>query len=354
MKAKSILLDAQHWNICKATDIDWLQQLSEEFLYIDSVVPRVLPQLDADPLCCISDYSGDQKSSLFNTYSYFYFDPDISIKQWSEARLAIRDLILGQARSLSYKGLNDAIKRKALTPMLSVADELDGLLISFAIHKKVKVLTPSKTELSEINEWMSFESRWKKRSLSKMIKIAILFAFGVSGLNKERASVTWMTDNDDFTANRSQQDDLYKVALSAIDKFSLELPTSLTVETKTNTTLMPDNAKDLLAIPDLVAGMLSQVLSSDYLKVGVPSLASEFNFQGLSNLKDQATDILSWHTSNNGNLKKVAVVLYPAKSPRRGIDIRLFPAYQWNTPFCRLNNHDQITKLYAARHCGAE
>lgn len=349
MKIKSIPLESRYWNICKVNDIDWFQQLSEEFLFLDSVVPKILPQLDANPLCCVSDYSGAQSNSLFDTYSYFYFDPDIGVKQWRKARSAIRDIVLGPIRSVTYKGLNDGIKRKSLLPMLSAADELDGLLLTFAIHKKVKVLTPSRSELSELMEWMSVESRWKRRSLSKMVRTAMLFAFGISGLNKERAPVTWMTDSDDFTISRPRQNDLNTFSWSAIDKLSNTLPMALTVETPLNTTLALDNAKDLLAIPDLAAGMLSQTLTSEYLRAGVPPIGGEYSFQGLLGLKEKAADILDWHLSSDGNLKKVAVVLYPAENSGRGLDIRLYPSYQWNKPYCRLDNHNQIAKLYAAR-----
>lgn len=116
------------------------------FKCIDSVVPPLLPKLDLPLVGCASDYSGSQKASDFLTLSYLCFDPN-DTQTWERASNAIRQIILGPFRTMSYKGLNDLWKRRALHAFLAAADELNALLLTFAIHKDVEEIQNLQREI---------------------------------------------------------------------------------------------------------------------------------------------------------------------------------------------------------------
>lgn len=96
-------------------------------------VPNLQPR--GKTLVIVSDYSGQQKSSKFETFTFLVFDLEKN-KLWLDGQQYFRSHVFKQKRRLSFKNLNDNLRRKALLPFLNLADHLDGWLVTFCVQKK--------------------------------------------------------------------------------------------------------------------------------------------------------------------------------------------------------------------------
>src|ERR1035437_3394111 len=73
-----------------------------------------------------SDYTGRQRDSDYLVYAFLLADADQS-PTWPQAREAVRRQYLQDGRRMSFKGLNDGQRRRALVPFLNAGDLFHGL-----------------------------------------------------------------------------------------------------------------------------------------------------------------------------------------------------------------------------------
>lgn len=333
---------AGNWHLCRHTDIEWYSRLSLEFKCVDSVVPPLLPSLDLPLVGCASDYSGSQKASDFLTLSYLWFDPN-DTQTWETASNAIRQIILGPFRTMSYKGLNDLWKRRALHAFLAAADELNALLLTFAIHKDVEEFKISNEKFAEISKRLPEPNKWRRRSLEDAVRAAWLFAFGAAGMTHQAERINWLTDNDVFTTPKSRIDDLHGFAIQGLIELAVAPPRDLLIESSSHTSLPKRTAEDILSIPDLVAGCLAKLMTAQYRATGTPPLR-ENHLEIPDSGVEKASNILEWHLEHAGNLSKVVVVLYPPENKGERFAVRVLPGYEDNAPYCRLDEQAAILK----------
>ena len=265
-----------------------------------------LPELPGENICAVSDYSGSHEASKYQTISVLFVDLDNS-HNWELQRCQIRKKYLADGRRLSFKGLNDRQKQNALMPFLSAANLIKGVSVTLVISKAIDNLYLLKTDVEVTRKSFGLESKWKHNSLETAIRVAHLVSILTAGLSKENQNVYWISDEDELFANAQKTQDLQKVIgkLSAIS-ISHQLGTL-----GMGTTIIDEGDRleeDLTAIPDLIAGAISEIANklSQFTGGRIPSNLA-VPFSGEFSTK---TDIISsWIWNKNQGFPKIVIVI---------------------------------------------
>lgn len=216
--------------------------------------PSLIPDLSEDKtLFVFSDYS--RVRGKYQTYSFLVVGRS-GADHFNGVRKILRDEFNLKNRRMSYKGLNDRIKLKALPAFLSCAGSMDGLLITFAVDTQIKYMFAEQF----LDVWPDL-SAIKKNTLEDMLRIVHFGAQAIMTAFSGSQNIVWFTDCDAIVANEKHEQLFGRLAettirhmfmpkenikhvvfgLSEIDDGSLEI-------------------EDFVAIPDLVAGALCETL----------------------------------------------------------------------------------------------
>jgi hypothetical protein len=205
---------------------------------------------------------------------------------------------------MSYKRLDDRLRQEALVPFLSAAANLDAHLVAIAVDKKKKWLSTIPGTADDLRRAFGLKATWNPRAFEAMMRKVQFVAILLSIWSRSYGNVTWITDQDEFVANDTRHDD----ALQAVARFSSFYLSHPMGTFRLNTTGQdPDvhDYEDLCAIPDLAAGMLSEVSTR---------LAKEGNWekrirQLRSTLPLKADVIADWFWDEQMLLRKTLITI---------------------------------------------
>lgn len=217
--------------------------------------PTLVPDLSADrTLFLFSDYS--RVRGHYRTYSFLVLGRSGADFFNGATKVLRREFGLG-SRRMSYKGLNDRVKLKALPAFLSLAGASDGFILTFAVSSKIRNMFAEQF----LQVWPDLTAP-KKPVLEDMLRIAHFGSQAILIALSPKQNVVWFTDEDSIVANEAHQQLFGKLAhgivrtmlageevgdigfgVTGADGGSLEI-------------------EDLAAIPDLVAGALCEVLDA--------------------------------------------------------------------------------------------
>ena len=252
-----------------------------------------------------SDFGGNHKGAKYKTYAFLVVNDQPS--PWLQKQKIIRDKYLTDSRRMSFKRLSDPIRQRALVPFLQAADTLNGHLVVFAVHKSVRLHPHRRKDVNAWRDLFKFSGKWNHRSLEDAMRKAHLFSLIVSQWSKPFMDVTWITDQDEFVANDARLDDVQKIAA----RFSsLYLPHTLR-EFAMNTAIVDDSRRyyeDLLSIPDLAAGLWSELLNH-ISKVPTWSDVNS-NTELEDDLLQSKTDLLlDWYSFEKADLQRTCIII---------------------------------------------
>jgi hypothetical protein len=256
-------MDDANWKALTDKNLGLTKQLGQVFLE----APFSSPSMRGMQIGAFSDYGGSHHGSSYEVYSILVADMR-ALGEWELHRSATRDQLLRDNRRMSYKGLKDRLKAQALTPFLQGADTLHGLCVAIAVRRSIPTLFDG--DLSDINPQVAGALQWKHRVFERALRIAHLVSFLVAGLAQENQDVFWFTDEDDVVANDSIHT-LYTTLWANILSHYLIYPAR---HVRLGTSRNDDGSnqiEDLLSIPDLVAGAVSELLTclSEPLSAGI-------------------------------------------------------------------------------------
>ena len=152
-----------------------IRQLGSAFVELERQSQGTFPDLRQDKeLVMACDYAGEHKNSPFQVLTFLLADRPGVLQRWEGERLRIRQEHLRDGRRLSFKGLGDALKQKALIPFLKASADINGIVLCMAVDKS----------LAESGLGYQFPSlgNVKPLVLAKMVKIALFGSFLVGGL----------------------------------------------------------------------------------------------------------------------------------------------------------------------------
>ena len=210
-------------------------------------------------LLVASDFGGEHRHASHLIYCYLIVGSG-SGRWFSELR-SVRDHLLPDGRRMAYKRLGDPQRQRALVPFLQAAANLDGHLVAVAVDKRKKWLSTAPDVADKLKQAFGLKASWNPRSLESMLRKVHLISIFLSLWSHPYTNVTWITDQDEFVANDVRHDDAL-VAVGRVSSFYLQHP--MGIFTLNTTKQDPDthDYEDLCAVPDLAAGMLSEIASA--------------------------------------------------------------------------------------------
>lgn len=254
-----------------------------------------------------SDYSGESRDEPYIVYAFLLIG-DVAWASWEPTRLALRKRIFPDDRRMSYKSLGDRYRREFLLPILDAADQLNGLLICLAVRKGAPSIFRDTCPVNLSNPDFNGFSKWKPTVLEKAFTLLHVAGFLLGGLGTVGQNVFWFTDEDQIVANPRMLTDLTK-AFGWVSSNYLDFDLG---HLRCGTTSCDDGSRqieDLVCIPDLVAGALSEQFRSAVTD-GVRD--DQILWISGAGMRDKAHPILHWLTTSQQNLKKHVFVVDPS------------------------------------------
>lgn len=291
-----------NWRPCdESFDDPLMQAMTNLIVPHEGRHPNLLPNLrTTTELVMASDYSGEHSESPFQVVTYLLATDESIFRDWNPIRRSVREHFLTDGRRFAFKSLNDQSKQKAVVPFLRSVDEIDGVLVSVAIHKGIEPLAnmhPFAAKTAQL---------WKPEVWEKLLRIGHFGAVLVGGLAKAGQVVRWMMDDDAIIANERLQ----KVAGNIISKMFARTCHRPYGQLMFGIASHYDDdrlAEDLVAICDLAGGATAEnhsVLGPDLLPrttdLLVPMMAT----------RSTKTQILSaWLSSSESRLAKLTIAV---------------------------------------------
>jgi hypothetical protein len=219
---------------------------------------------------------GNSKSD-FDVIAILLATPEKSL-DWESSRQQVRKEILGAKRRVSFKSLGDRVRQKSFVPFLEATDNVDGIITSIAIDKKISrnfMFGPDEIEASQNRKWL--REKWKVLQLERMVTVAHFVAFLISGLSIPGQAIWWISDQDDMFANERFAQDTGTVFTKFLNLYSHHQYGTISVGTAAITE--PDLLEeDLAAIADVAAGGSAELLTKIRAKWGrLPGIAVDIS-----------------------------------------------------------------------------
>lgn len=242
------------WNQPQRLTIPWMEGLARLFGRV------TMPAIRGPSLWVLSDYSFDNPASDFDVVGLLVAAPEAS-GDWKYLRSEVRAKLLSDGRRMSWKKLNSDWRRQAaFLPFLRAADRICGLAVALAFHRDSAFQIPNDA-LDRFVTAFHLSADWKPRHLQHMFRIAYCTAMIVAGLSKPGQDVHWVSDQDTVFATEPREIDTIGVFSSLLGVFS---PHDLG-QVRYGTTeygAEPLFQEDLAAVPDLMCGAASEILTT--------------------------------------------------------------------------------------------
>lgn len=254
-------------------------------------------------LLIFSDYSGTHKGARFDIYT-FLVTTAAALRPFLAAMQELRAGAFGTGRRMSYKSLNDAVRARALPEFLAAANQLQGLVMSFAIGKDAAHRLSEEYQPTTVFDTLG---NWSPRGFRKLTTIGNLVGVVVEGVRGERQDLTWFTDADDIAPNEPKHLEATRVLGHMLSAYltgpmghmrfgtSASDPGDLSIE-------------DTLAIPDLAAGCLGQVLAQLAPNPEANSVERLF-IPEAGHTAPKSRRLVEWLSDGDAPLQKVNVIV---------------------------------------------
>jgi hypothetical protein len=205
---------------------------------------------------------------------------------------------------MSFKNLNDSHRRNALVPFLEAAESLEGHVVVVAVTKELAHLSTHGGSLETWKDLHGTHARWDPRAFEEMCRVTHFFSLFLLAWSAPHMNVSWITDEDEIVANPDRLEDAHQFAARIT---SIYVPHQLG-EFMMNTAAVSAHERsfeDFLAVPDLAAGMVGEVLA-----VGSPQGGSRRpGEQGYKPLSQKSEIIADWFWHRGGTLKKTCILV---------------------------------------------
>lgn len=221
--------------------------------------PRTMPDLSGGgTLLAASDYAGSHRdydvTGVIVTSRTAWDKFDVRRRQ-------VRESYGLGSRRMSYKGLNDRLKRHALTPFLTAASAGEGVLCCFAINQAIPSFIDADGTAYVHDPVLAEWRHWKPAVFERMLRAVSFVALLLAGLAGNDQEAAWITDQDEIAANDAQMKAMARLFGNMVGRLSNGRISRVRV-----TTTAYDSGgrelEDLAAVPDLAAGAVADTLSS--------------------------------------------------------------------------------------------
>jgi hypothetical protein len=247
------------------------------------------------------DIGGSHARQLFETYSFLVVNMEHNAR-WFSAQQSFRAERMRSRRRISFKSLNDRVRRAALPTFLSLGNALQGSLVTFGISRA----GASAFRQSDCSEWEADLACWKPSVHERLMRVLHLSGFLLSGVASAGQNILWVIDEDEIAANVSQLTQLTKlfaqVASHSLDRQMGHLRCA-TAKSDDGTFWL----EDCLAYSDLAAGSVCEIMTA---MAGRHGLLQPHVIAALpSGLSWKARTIAAWLSAKNSPLQRVTCLI---------------------------------------------
>jgi hypothetical protein len=250
------------WKPIPTKPLGLFSTIDEHMSQISALNPIALPNLHTSPTLFIAtDYSGEHANADYQVISIVITDV-YAIGDWNPFRLEVRQRYLPDGRRMSFKQLRDHKRWQGLIPFLSAANELRGLSATIAIHSSIDTLFSGSAPLDlSVPDFVKF-AHWNKKTLEKLFRIIHFISVFLAGMSRAGQNVFWFTDDDSIAPNVQGLTELTELFAYVASGYLTHMLGHLRVGTPARSDTKDRLLEDLLAIPDLVAGTIAEVLTA--------------------------------------------------------------------------------------------
>ncbi|HWP84138.1 MAG TPA: hypothetical protein VNN17_03035 [Terriglobia bacterium] len=258
----------------------------------------------AKKLLLTADYSG-HRMSPYRTVGLLLVNKD-DVAPWKSRLQHLRKGCLGRRR-LSYKDLrHDTIRRKALPHFLASADRLRGYCLAVAFAKN---LDPLVEDVADHKGLLAPLAQWPKPLRLWGLYVTVVAATLIQSTCSADADFVFFTDEDELVSPRERLEQFVTLLRVVVRDIGPNQYGTITYGTAgmTGNNLF---VEDMCAVPDLVAGALTDYLRSagGEATLEVPSTA----------LDPRARVVIDWMLTKAGGLTRLAAVDDAAPAPQIG------------------------------------
>jgi len=296
------------WKSVEAPHLGVMNLLDRSIRDMEARNPGLLPNLrQGSVILTVSDFSGQHRSAKFDVLSFLMADLE-QCGLWEALRSQVRRDYLGDGRRMAFKNLGDRRRKLALGPFLEAAEAVVGASVSFAVHKAVQSLFRQQYQLDMNHAELAAYKHWRAGTFERLLRVVHMISFFLAGLSREGQDVFWFTDEDDIAANRDRLTELTKVfafVSSWYLRHDLRHLRCGTTRSDVNRQL-----EDFAAVPDLVAGALSELLTA--METGGTLPRFPLFLPAPSGVSDKTKTIMCWFAQQSGNLKRLVCLINPS------------------------------------------
>jgi hypothetical protein len=298
------------WNHQDDPNFGLANLLSRKINLRQKLAPSLLTDVRSSrELLIACDFGGAHKRSRYQSYSFLVGAISAS-GEWDELRKDIRNRLVRDDRRMSYKALGDAIRARTLMPFLNAADYFPGVLATFLVDKRINRIVGDHRSPDVFPELVVAERGWNQNAFHKLCLVASLGSLLIRGLSKSTQDLLWLTDQDEIAPNPTKHDHAGHVIHHHIGTYAPE-NNGLFVFITTEADISVRRFEDVVAIPDLAAGALSEAFSAiqDHVGQGISRMWIPFP----ANLPDKADLIAAWFFNRPKRLSKLAIIIEPCR-----------------------------------------
>lgn len=252
-------------------------------------------------LLMFSDYGGAHKEARFEVLSFLVTTAP-GIEVFNANRRRLRKGSLGSERRMAYKALNDKVRMRSLPAFLEAVNQIEGLLVNFAIDKRV---------ISWFSEGYGPDTAfgtigpWANRSFAKLSRVGHLASILIEGLRQDGQNLYWFTDEDEIAPNNLKHAEATRLIGHLLNHYCGGQMGHFRFGT-TASDAGDLLIEDLTAVPDLAAGSLGEILSA-LAEFPEPNSVGRIFIPPNSTVPSKALRIAHWLDSASGNLQKLNV-----------------------------------------------
>lgn len=296
------------WNRLNNPAFGLMNTLSDSIASVSNDSIGVLPDLRKGQTILIgSDYGGQHQGVNYQSLSYLFADVE-QCGDWLYHREEVRRRYLKDGRRFSYKALNDNQRKRALFPFLQAANSIPGLSVTLLIDRRIRSLFQE----DSTDERQQFQS-WQSASVEKLLCVLHFAGLFVAGLSTPNQDILWITDQDEIAANPQRLEQMVNVFATIASHYLSHDLRHLRIATTASDTGIRD-IEDFVALPDLVAGCLTEILSS-YSSYAY--LDSSIILPPKQNVSAKATAIANWFSDSSQPLKRLVYVIDENEASRK-------------------------------------
>lgn len=206
------------------------------------------------------DFGGAHAEARYEAFA-FLLGAISQAGPWMIQREEVRERLLNGRGEMSYKGLNDARRQRALAPFLITANLFPGNLVVVMVNKRLKRLFDNPGDGVLFPELVSAVRNWNVKSFHRLLLVATLGALLTSGLAGSTQDLLWVTDQDEIAPNPTKHDHAGHVIHHCLSRYAPALRGMLTfamTEANASNFLL----RDAVGIADLAAGCMVDALGA--------------------------------------------------------------------------------------------